>query len=79
MVMKYKLILLLLDYHQSHLTLRLIDLPKENGAMLLSFPPRTNHKLKPLHRSIYGPYKKLLNSASDIWIRSHPGKNYGNL
>jgi hypothetical protein len=34
----------------------------------------STHKLKPLYRSIYGPFKKLVNRASDAWLRSESGK-----
>ena len=48
-------------------------LAKENGAIMLSFPPHTSLKLQPLDRSIYGPFKKYYNSACDKWIIGHPG------
>jgi hypothetical protein len=60
MVMEDKPILLLLDSHQSHLSLA-----KENGVVLLPFPPHTTHKLKPLYRFIYGTLKKFVNSAPE--------------
>ncbi|XP_051558197.1 uncharacterized protein LOC127443547 [Myxocyprinus asiaticus] len=33
-----------------------------------------NTKLQPLDRSVYGPFKKLINTASDAWMRMNPGK-----
>ena len=41
---------------------------------MLSFPPHFSHKLQPLDRSVYGPFKRYVNSASDSWMKSHPGK-----
>ena len=58
-------VLLLLDNHNSHLSVEAIDLCKQSGVVLLSFPPHCSHKLQPLDRNVYGPFKKFVNSASD--------------
>ncbi|XP_065671971.1 uncharacterized protein LOC136089810 [Hydra vulgaris] len=50
-------VLLLLDNHQSHLSVQLITLCKDNRIVLLSFPPHCSHKLQPLDRSVFGPFK----------------------
>ncbi|KAG5859611.1 hypothetical protein JTB14_033738 [Gonioctena quinquepunctata] len=47
---------------------------KENGITLMSFPPHGSHKLQPLDRSVFGPFKKAINTACDGWMQSHPGK-----
>lgn len=44
-------------------------------AKMLNIPPHYSHKLQPLDRSVYGPLKKMVNSASYCWIRMNPGKN----
>ena len=49
--------LLLLDNHESHICIKGLDFAKENGIVMLSFPPRCTHRLQPLDRSIYGPFK----------------------
>lgn len=67
-------VLLLLDNHESHLSVSALDNFKENGVTAMSFPPHCSHKLQPLDRSVYGPFKKYLNSACDSWITNHPGK-----
>ncbi|EFN84581.1 hypothetical protein EAI_09936, partial [Harpegnathos saltator] len=67
-------ILLLLDNHDSHISLDVIDFCKENGIILLSFPPHCLHKLQPLDKTVYGPFKKFVNNAMDSWLRMHPGK-----
>ena len=41
---------------------------------MLSFPPHTSHKLQPLDRSVYGPFKSYLGSAQAAWLRNHPGQ-----
>ncbi|XP_074108548.1 uncharacterized protein LOC141533526 [Cotesia typhae] len=40
---------------------------------MLSFPPHTSHKLQPLDRSVFGPFKHRFNAESDRWCKSHPG------
>ncbi|KAL4134942.1 hypothetical protein QTP88_006622 [Uroleucon formosanum] len=69
-----KKVLILLDNHESHLYLPVIDYCRENGIVLLSFPPHCSHKLQPLDRSVFGPFKKLINQEMDSWMKSNPGK-----
>lgn len=69
-----KKVLLLLDNHSSHLSVKAITYCKENGIVLLSLPPHCSHKLQPLDCSVYGPFKKLINTASDAWMRMNPAK-----
>lgn len=68
-------VLLLLDNHESHLAVRTIDFAKEHGVVMLSFPPHCSHRLQPLDRSVYGPFKKYLSTAQDAWLRNNPGKS----
>ena len=67
-------VLLLLDNHHSHVTLETIDYAKEQGIVLLSFPPHCSHKLQPLDRAVYGPFKRYYNSACDCWMKENRGK-----
>nr|CAH7729490.1 unnamed protein product [Callosobruchus chinensis] len=67
-------ILLTLDNHSSHIHINSLDFCKDNGIVLLSFPPHCTGKLQPLDRSVYGPLKKAINTACDGWMRNHPGK-----
>jgi hypothetical protein len=53
MVTKYLPILLLLDNQQLLLSLRVLDLVKKNGMVLVSFPTSCTHNLKTLCRAIY--------------------------
>lgn len=71
---KEKPVLLILDNVEAHITIRTIDLARENGIVLLTLPPHTSHRLQPLDRAVYGPFKKAYNVAMDAWIRSHPGR-----
>ena len=47
--------LLILDNHESHLSIPVIDYAKEHGITLLIIHPHCSHKLQPLDVSIYGP------------------------
>ncbi|XP_050562232.1 jerky protein homolog-like [Spodoptera frugiperda] len=67
-------VLLLLDNHSSHVHINALDFCKNNGIILLSFPPHCSHRLQPLDRSAYGPLKKAVNLACDAWMRNHPGR-----
>ncbi|EFX62473.1 hypothetical protein DAPPUDRAFT_336904 [Daphnia pulex] len=42
------LVLLLLDNHSSHLDYQAVSVAKENGIILLTFPPHCSHALQPL-------------------------------
>jgi DDE superfamily endonuclease len=66
-------VLLLLDNHSSHLSIEAINYAKEHSIVMLSFPPHCSHRLQPLDRSVYGPFKRFLSTAQDAWMRSHPG------
>ncbi len=66
-------VLLILDNHSSHLSVRGIDFCRENGIVMLSFPPHCSHKFQPLDRTVYGPLKRHVNTFCDTLMRSHPG------
>ncbi|RXN28337.1 endochitinase A1-like protein [Labeo rohita] len=51
-----------------------LNYAKENGIIMLSFPPHCSHRLQPLDRSVYGPLKRHINSTCDAWMRNNPGK-----
>ncbi|KAH9524423.1 hypothetical protein Btru_054516 [Bulinus truncatus] len=38
------------------------DYATANGIVMLSFPPHCTHKLQPLDRTVYGPFKKACNN-----------------
>jgi DDE superfamily endonuclease/helix-turn-helix, Psq domain len=50
-------ILLLIDNHESHISLPAIQYCLENGIELLSFPPHCSHKMQPLDVAVFGPFK----------------------
>ena len=70
-------VLLLLDNHDSHLSIEVLDYAKENGVVMLSFPPHCSHMMQPLDRMVYGAFKKFYNSALKAWLMDHPGRPVG--
>ncbi|KAJ8376193.1 hypothetical protein SKAU_G00067730 [Synaphobranchus kaupii] len=64
-------VLLLLDNHSSHVSIPAIHFCKENGIILLTFPPHCSHKLQPLDRGVFGPFKRRFNVAMDYWLKTH--------
>ena len=73
-VNKKNKIFLLLDNYSSHISVKGIDFCKKNGIVLLTFPPHCSHKMQPLDRTVYGPFKKLINFPSDAWMKMNPAK-----
>jgi len=67
-------VLLIMDNHDSHISVESLNLAKENGITLLTFPPHCSHKLQPLDRSVYGPLKRHYNTACDSWMMRNPGQ-----
>ncbi|GFR85799.1 tigger transposable element-derived protein [Elysia marginata] len=67
-------ILLILDNHDTHICLSAVDTARSHGVELLTIPPHTSHRVQPLDRSVYGPFKTAYNRAMDGWLRSNPGK-----
>ena len=67
-------VLLILDNHDIHISLDAIDYVRENGVVLLSFRPHCSHKMQPLDRTVFGPFKMHYNVAADAWMRENKGK-----
>lgn len=77
-------ILLLLDNHTSHISVDSITFAKNNGIVVLSFPPHCTHRLQPLDVGVFGPFKSALKVAFNNFNIEHPGtpltiKNIGML
>ena len=65
-------VLLLLDSHESHISVKGLELAIQHGITMISFPPHCSHKLQPLDRTVFGPLKRFYNSACDNWMVSNP-------
>ena len=59
-------VLVILDNHESHIFLCTIDEAKANGIVLLIIPPHTSHRLQPLDKTVFGPFKASYNLAMDV-------------
>lgn len=68
--------LLLMDNHESHLSIEALDYCKENGVTVLTFPPHCTHKLQPLDVGVMKPFKAYYNSCVDDWMRCNPGNTF---
>ncbi|XP_063216845.1 uncharacterized protein LOC134527825 [Bacillus rossius redtenbacheri] len=67
-------ILVLLDNHDSHTSLDLVVFCRENGIVLLTFPPHCTHRIQPLDIAVFGPFKSRCKTAFNSWMASNPGK-----
>jgi len=66
--------LLIMDNHESHISLECIDKAKSNGITILTLPPHCSNRMQPLDVSVYGPFKSFYNHSVDSWLQAHPGK-----
>lgn len=68
-------VLLLLDGHATHTkNIELIDLARENGVVIICFPPHCTHRLQPLDVSFMKPLSIYYDQAATAWLRSNPGR-----
>ena len=58
-------ILIILDNHEAHILLIVINKAREQSIILLTFPPKTLHKLQPLDKAVFGSFKASYNRAMD--------------
>ena len=71
---KEKPALLLMDNHDNNCSFEVMDLARDNGLTIVTFPPHSSHRLQPLDVSVYGPLKKHYSAAVNEWNLSHPGR-----
>ena len=57
-----------------HVSIGVLQYAKDNGIVMLSFPPHCSHELQPLDRTVYGPLKRYYNAACDGLIVSNKGR-----
>ena len=65
-------VLLLQDGHGSHVSIELIEFPKENNIHLLCLPAHCIHILQPLDVGIFKPFKSYFSKACTRYIAKHP-------
>ena len=60
----------LMDNHQSHISVEVVEMARENGLSIGSFAPHCSHKMQSLDVCVYGPFKRHFNVACDSWMLS---------
>ncbi|CAK1553158.1 unnamed protein product, partial [Leptosia nina] len=58
-------VLLILDNHESHISLDAYSLCREHGIIMLTLPPHTSHRLQPLDLTYFGPIKTAYNQECE--------------
>lgn len=66
--------LLVLDNHETHLSVKAVEKASQNGIVMLTFPPHTSDKLQPLDVSVFHPFKHYYNRSLEAWHFNNPGK-----
>ena len=66
--------ILVMDNHDSHTTIDVIDLAREKGLIILTFPPHCSHRMQPLDVSVFGPFKTYYDQAATEYLLSNKGK-----
>ncbi|GFO26065.1 tigger transposable element-derived protein 6-like protein [Plakobranchus ocellatus] len=67
-------VLVILDNHESHISIEAVDYCRDNGIVLLSLPPHCSHKVQPLDRTIFGPLKMHYNKAINSRMYVQPSR-----
>ena len=66
--------LLVLDGHNSHVTLEVVTLAMNSGLDIISLPSHTSHALQPLDVSCFKPFKTAFRQIRDSWTLLNKGK-----
>ena len=59
--------LLILDGHNSHVTLEVVKISMESGLDIVSLPSHTSHALQPLDIACFKPFKTAFRQIRDAW------------
>jgi hypothetical protein len=66
--------LLIVDGHNSHVTLEVVHKAMQVGLDLLTLPSHTNHRLQPLDVSVFEPFKRAFKCYRDAWTLQNIGR-----
>jgi hypothetical protein len=66
--------LLILDGHNSHVTLEVVAVAMQSGLDIVSLPSHTSHALQPLDVSCFKPFKTAFRQIRDSWTLINKGK-----
>lgn len=69
-----KKFILILDNHESHKYVEALEYARDNNVIFVSLPPHTTHRMQPLDRCIYGPFKTYFEQEISTFQRSHVGR-----
>lgn len=65
--------LLIMDNHESHISIEGLNLCKNYGVTVLTVPPHCTHKLQPLDVGLLKPFHVFYNDALSSWEKANPG------
>ncbi|XP_072396451.1 uncharacterized protein [Diabrotica undecimpunctata] len=65
--------LLIMDNHESHLSMETLDLAKSNGVTILTLPPHCSNKKQPLDVAVFSSFKEHYNNDMQGWLLNDPG------
>ena len=69
--------LLILDGHNSHVTLEVVRTAMESGVDIISLPSHTSHALQPLNIAYFRPFKCAFRKQRDAWTVLNKNKKVG--
>ena len=67
--------LLIMDGHNSHVTIDVAHTARKVGLDLLAIPSHTSHATQPLDVSIFKPFKTAFRKYRDFWTIRNNGKS----
>ena len=71
---KERPVLLLMDNHESHVSLKLVEEARDAGVVILTFPPHCSHRLQPLDVAVFSSVKRFFRTSLSEFMLSHPGQ-----
>ena len=69
--------LLILDGHNSHVTLHVVKISMESGLDIVSLPSHTSHALQPLDIACFKPFKTVFRQIRDVWCLANKNEPVG--
>ncbi|XP_047134205.1 uncharacterized protein LOC105850413 isoform X1 [Hydra vulgaris] len=66
-------VILIMDNHESHISVPAIQKAKDNGVKLITLHPHTSNHMQPLDKTVFGPFKTYFNTAANELLMS-PGR-----
>jgi hypothetical protein len=64
----------ILDGHNSHVTLEVVQVAMNKGLDIVTLPAHTSHALQPLDVSCFKPFKTAFRQVRDAWTLGNEGK-----